>query len=138
MNYNKSRCFEVLVDDVYKGREYKVISLGTHPCSYIKIEKSDEWKDLGYDDILVECHGGLTFKGELSGSADEWLGWDYAHCDDYVGYYEEGCILAKGKKWTTEELVSEVKKAIDSLLCLKKFEKSYCYFSEQREDWKEY
>ena len=73
-------------------------------------------------------HGGFTYYGEVAWVADDkkkYLGWDYAHYGDYVGYeqllpsqYRNG-----GKKWTTEEIYEEVKYAIEGLEMVRKTSK---------------
>lgn len=44
------------------------------------------------------------------------IGWDYAHYGDYIGFYEDKTIWkdkdTKGmKRWTTQEIFEEVKDA---------------------------
>ena len=117
---------ETLERDFYKGYEYVVISLGTHPCCYFRIPSGDKYskyKDCDYDDIPLDVHGGITFKSDRLNTAEGflygcWIGWDYAHLGDYIEYTEE---LKKfnerdGKKWTTEELIRDCKDAIDQFI----------------------
>ncbi|MCM1316396.1 MAG: hypothetical protein NC244_13615 [Alistipes senegalensis] len=72
---------------------------------------------LKYDDIPVECHGGLTYsKSYVNGLFTDsgwWIGWDYAHDGDYFGdmHDDTSCL----KKWTTAEIIEEVKKVISQL-----------------------
>lgn len=53
---------------------------------------------------------GITFTGDKSntlGYPSAWcIGWDYAHCDDYIGLPEFSPLWGQ-HKWTTEELVQE-------------------------------
>jgi len=71
-------------------------------------------------------HGGLTFGKVGDGNRFEkgyyWIGWDYAHAGDFSGYnllleLKESLDSHElhNKKWTTEELIEEVKKAIEQL-----------------------
>ena len=68
----------------------------------------------------IDVNGGLTYSdNKLMGiSSDNWfIGWDYAHAYDYMGYYTEGEFLAEEtKKWTTEEIIDECKNAIDQII----------------------
>ena len=125
----------LLANDTYKGYEYVVLSLGSHPCAYVVLDEGDKLFGLDYDDINenfdVYCHYGLTYSEDyLSflefsnkykcdvkvGIHNKWvIGWDYGHMDDYTGFC--GDILG-GKKWTTEEIVGECKEFIEQLVCV--------------------
>ena len=85
------------------GLKCAIINYGTHPCSYINIEGTF-YDSFGYDSIPLNVHGGLTFEGELFGT-DGWVGWDYNQMNDYNPFKQ--C----GKKWSTEELIQELRKA---------------------------
>ena len=66
------------------------------------------------DYINENWHGGITFSkksmgGNLKNVEGKWIGWDYAHFDDYTDYFPYG------KKYTTEEIVREIKSIIDKL-----------------------
>ena len=126
MEYGKDRRIELLFNDKYKNYNYYVLNLGTHPTAYIEIPKEDKLYGKGYDEIYymgcdIDVHGGLTYSdNELMGiSSDNWfIGWDYAHCNDYCGYEEDmpESIRTYGKKWTTEEIIEECKNAIDQII----------------------
>ena len=111
MVYSSQRSFGILSYDTYKDYEYLVLSFGTHPCAYIRADKLTK-KQVDY--INENCHGGITFskksmRGNLKNIEGKWIGWDYAHSIDYTGYFPYG------KKYTTEEIVSEIKSIIDKL-----------------------
>lgn len=111
MVYSSRRSFGILSYDTYKDYEYLVLSFGTHPCAYIRADKLTK-KQIDY--INKTCHGGITFSkksigGDLKNTEGEWIGWDYAHFNDYTDYSPHG------KKHTTEEIVSEIKSIIDKL-----------------------
>lgn len=121
MVYNISQECEILYEGVYKGFHYAIVSLSTHPCAYIELTKEHKYYGKDYDDIPIECHGGLTYssnKGIIFPKNNEnhregfWIGWDYAHCDDYMIWY--GGHYGT-KKWTTEEIFEEVKNVIYQL-----------------------
>lgn len=105
---------EVLDSGAYKGVKYYIVNRNTHPCAYVCA--NERWKEV-VDSI---CHGGCTYSGSGIPRVDgtdswHWLGWDYGHFSDYVPFIDyEGC-----KKWTTAEILEEVKQVIDKL-----FEKS--------------
>jgi hypothetical protein len=112
MEYTNTSKRELLERNTYKDHEYFVISLGTHPCGYVKLNGENPT----LEDVC--CHGGITYKEShlrisneetLSG---EFIGWDYAHCGDYMGYDEDWC---RGVKYTTEDIVEECKRVIDEL-----------------------
>lgn len=117
MTYKNERTTEVLADDKFLGYHFYVISYGTHPCAYVSLPESSRYYYYGYDHIPIDCHGGLTYadsrlcRGAIG--CDGWyIGWDYAHCYDYLpyGYSDDG------KKWTTEEMVEECKNVIMQLI----------------------
>lgn len=102
---------------VYKGYDFLIKhAFNTHYCAYVRIPEGHKFYGIPYDDIDIDCHGGLTFgsftnyfsplKNSKSGY---WIGWDYAHCDDW------SCYNKNGKKWTIDEIYAEVKKVIDQL-----------------------
>lgn len=55
----------------------------SHLCGYVKLPDNYSRDWVGYDEIPVEIHGGVTFFGELSDVKDEiWIGFDCAHLGD--------------------------------------------------------
>lgn len=99
---------------------------GSHPCGYIKLPKELKNKiivDVGDEEVEnmlwvdAPVHGGFTFFGKrhVQDFYEWFIGWDYAHLDDYCGY--EGSIHRPGneKKWTTEEILEEAKVILKAL-----------------------
>lgn len=113
------------------GRDYAIVSYGTHPCAYVALLE-DDTRDFEEMDALEAVNGGITFGigclqsdrlppfGPKSIEAPYGvIGWDYAHCLDYsqpqgieelpeklVESYRE---LNEGrKKWTLEEIEAQV------------------------------
>ena len=133
MVYQTERKIELLCKSEYKDYKYYILNLGTHPTAYIEIPEGnklygkdyDEIYDMGYD---IDIHGGLTYSDdELMGiKIKNWfIGWDYAHFGDYVGYQElfsSNLLMNEEKKWTTEEIIKECKHAIDQIIDLLKEE----------------
>ncbi|MFW6173501.1 MAG: hypothetical protein ACOC5T_07145 [Elusimicrobiota bacterium] len=116
----------------YKGTEYLVYwfdevghyngyvrILDNHPYNK-KVDKKEkvfgEEVSTGYDDIPIDCHGGLTFSVRITKrnkypqgfTEGAWIGWDYAHSGDKTKYFE-------GKEWTAEEVEEECKNVINQL-----------------------
>lgn len=114
---------ELLACDTYRGFEYYVMSLGVHPCAYVAIPSSHEFYQKHYDELPnIDCHGGLTYSNSfLCMSGDKgingwFIGWDYAHFNDYSGIYSTSIFPDyELKRWTTEEIVAECKHVIDQL-----------------------
>ncbi len=126
MEYGKEGRTELLCKNRYKNYNYYVLNLGTYPTAYIEIPKENKLYRKSYDEIYkigcdIDVHGGLTYSdNELMGvKSENWfIGWDYAHYDDYCGYEEcmPESIRTYGKKWTTEEIIEECKNAIDQII----------------------
>lgn len=114
---------EILAAGSYFGVPYFVCSLGNHPVCYIEVSGIKELNCEGYDSEAVrnycahEPHGGFTWSDysapALNDGSKWFLGWDYAHCDDYSVF--EKCRRG-GRKWTTAEMVEEAKKVIGGII----------------------
>lgn len=124
---NKRRKPILVCDGEYKGIYYAITSLGTYPCSYVKIPK--EYKEYkkdfeNIDDSIHCCNGGLTYSefGIPTGDClnDFFIGWDYGHCWDYTPELKISgmliCPEIDGLKWTTEKIYKEIKSVIDALI----------------------
>lgn len=119
MDYTKESLCKVLHKGEFKGFKFAIVSYGTHPCCYVFLPKEHKYYGKSYDEIDIDCHGGLTYSdNELIFNPlvnDDWIiGWDYAHCNDYIGYYGYDSFK-NSKKWTTKELFEEVKQVIEQL-----------------------
>lgn len=110
------RDITVLARGVCEGLQFKVISLGSHPCAYIGVPLTDFLAGSSYNDIPIDVHGGFTFarEGDSSGnyldSGYFWFGWDYGHAGDYApsyGFTKFG-ESPEDKKWSTDEILDEV------------------------------
>lgn len=109
----------------YEGYEYVIMSLGTHPTAYVGIPDAEAVAMFQQDEIedsnLIDVHGGITYEHGclLDENGDEccqgkwWIGWDYAHLYDYMPGRDYGQYQ---KKWTTEEIMEEVKSAINQII----------------------
>lgn len=111
---------ELLDSGEFKGYNYYVLSQGTHPCGYVEIPSESRFFNVDYDNIPVDCHGGLTYgRGYLTRVAEEtenryFIGWDYAHYGDYAPWELSGDIHY------TDEIVRECKNVISQLIELEK------------------
>ena len=113
MIYSDKRKEEILEQGCYKGYKYVILNLGTHPTAYVENKLHvNSYADDKLTDINV--HGGFTYLGQRlfhCGDATEYIGWDYAHYDDFCGFAPE----VGGKRWATEEIQKDVFMVIDQL-----------------------
>lgn len=115
MIYGFDRKMEVLDTGYCLGLLYYILNLGTHPTAYVKIPRNSTY--YGKKDIDIEVHGGITYADDHiwinnTQKIEGWfIGWDYAHMGDYIGYEERVPkeYRVGGKKWTTEEIQKEIK-----------------------------
>lgn len=113
MVYIPQRTYGILATDIYNNHEYLVITYGTHPCAYIRADKLTPKQ---IETIDKNCHGGISFPlqkfegNNIKNLDGKWIGWDYAHFGDYVGYGDR-----EGKIYNTKEIINEVKSIIDKL-----------------------
>lgn len=79
------KCFE------FRGYPCVVIfqTIG-HRCGYVGLPKNNKYYEMGYDEIDIDCHGGLTYASSSLYEQDDtdtwWIGFDCAHCDDSKDY----------------------------------------------------
>lgn len=107
------------------GYAYRIVSYGTHPCAYVDIPQTSKVCDIYTtfcENDEIDVHGGITYARDYLFSKDfgeeqgHWIGWDYAHWDDYSGYFETVFPFPfGGKKWTTPEIFADVKSVIRQL-----------------------
>lgn len=128
MQYSTNIKLETLAYGFYKGYEFRILNLGTHPTAYVNIPVNHPCFGKSYNEIYdsgidIDVHGGLTYSNQKLRTESDylvgwWIGWDYAHYGDYSGYdvtfLEE--LQDHGKKWTTLEIFDDVKKAIEQLI----------------------
>lgn len=107
--------YKVLAQGEYRGREFRIVSYGTHPCIYLKIHENEKYYGRKYDDIPLDVHGSLTFSEMIPYgnkkflSEGHWIGWDYAHAGDSYG-----TILGE-RKYAVVELLEEMRNAVEEL-----------------------
>ena len=69
-----------------------------------------------YDDLTVECHGGLTYAAKGDGDylpeGYYWYGYDYSHAGDAC-FYRDGLDAFTGdKKWALREIQDDAWNAV--------------------------
>lgn len=128
MIYEKDSKCEVLFDGEYKNHKFAILNLGTHPTAYVE----DKVGLTGYEDFRldgVSVHGGFTFHdtGYWGDESEKisWLGWDYGHYGDFMGYYSpDKPFYYSSKQWTTAEIYEEVKGVIEQIIEVEKYANS--------------
>lgn len=103
---------------VHRGLRWALVaapSLGVN--GYVQMPTSHPWERLGYDDIPVEVHGGLTYMG------GRWIGFDTAHAGDVWGSeYDRHGISDRyddpkwSRRWTVDDVIAETHRLIDQVL----------------------
>lgn len=122
----KSRTHEILFEGKYFGYQFYIINYGSHPCAYVEIPADNKIFGKHYDDLDINVHGGLTYSNSylrgISEGINTWfIGWDYAHYNDY-SYYdclqkeEFTSLFENNKKWTTEEIFEHVRSVIEQIM----------------------
>lgn len=73
----------------FEYKEYPCVVLFMpwgYRCGYVGLTKEDQYYYVDYDDIPIDCHGGLTYSdNRLYGQSDLnkwWIGFDCGHCFD--------------------------------------------------------
>ncbi len=114
---------EVLHSGLYQDYKFIILNLGLHPTAYV--ENKNGFSDFYEANEITNYmpHGGFTYCGQACWDKSDnrnYIGWDYAHCDDFSGYYIAGDGLYETtKRWTTAEIFEEVKRVIDFLRRIK-------------------
>lgn len=117
MIYTGTSTREILADEMIDGFRAVVMSLGSHPTAYVMIPDGHPRLVRGFNALDISVHGGVTYCEKGLPVVDEagrhlWLGWDYAHWNDYQ---KCGRYIYKGRKHTTQEILEEAKSVIRQL-----------------------
>ena len=122
MEYKSDIQEAVILDEgTLNGFDYAIVSFGNHPAGYVSIPKNHPFYKKSHDDLDIVCHWGLTFSGVSPDvkppKTGWWIGWDYAHAGDYLGFFERvgSKSFEDNKKWTTEEIKEEIQSVIEQL-----------------------
>lgn len=101
---------KVFIDRFDEGLRFIVLRGPAALCAYVGVPLSHPLAGHSYEDLPIECHGGLTYAN--SGGGDRsflpadffWYGWDYAHCYDKSTYDGVG---REGKEWLSQDVDAE-------------------------------
>lgn len=131
MEYGKNigKKSKVLYHGTIDGFECAIVNIGGGwPCAYINVPKSvlDKYEKPQLDCNMwdADCHGGFTYASPeapcgLSKENGFWLGWDYAHCNDYTCVIVDDRVIFPPrpyeKLWTTAEVLENIVDTIHSL-----------------------
>lgn len=120
MIYQKERKTEVIGYGKIKGRKWYILNLGTHPTAYVELKPSELLKSTNYNDYDLSVHGGFTFLDKAYWDKEDkstYIGWDYAHCDDYMGYDDDFDLKYNlhSIKYTSVDILNEVYSVIKQL-----------------------
>lgn len=113
--------FKLENPDGFYAKEYSdhTFIVYQHPMSghlngYVLLNEDDHIEDM----MNIECHGGITFEGNLAEiipvRAGNWIGFDCAHYGDLAPFYKER-LLSAGfdfghnyeEIWRTPEFIEE-------------------------------
>ena len=116
---NNSRKIYPIDVDTYNGYTYAILNIhGSHPCCYVKLPSKHRLAKIAledYNELEINCHG--KWIDILSDYSGVWIGWDYAHCDDYMyDPYFDREPMEWEHKYTYEELVLDVFNVIDQIV----------------------
>lgn len=119
---------DVLYSGEYRGHKFAILNLGSHPTAYVE----DKIGLIGYEDFRlngISVHGGFTFHdtGYWGNDSEKisWLGWDYAHSGDFMGYYStDNPFYYSSKQWTTAEIYEEVKGVVEQIIEAEQYAKT--------------
>lgn len=105
----------VYIDAFEDGVRYVILRGGGSLCAYLGIPLAHPLAGKNYDDLPLDCHGGLTFGSEGDGKYGHekgwfWYGWDYAHLGDKSFYdLEFGFSHSDSdKEWTVGDVKAEI------------------------------
>ena len=130
MNYSDTYQIEILKEGEFARRHFVILSIGYYPCAYVEFFDEIDEDSLKWENI--PCHGDVTYQGSAYWNEElkiikkdnrYYIGWDYGHKYDWVGYKtDEENILEGNKKWTLQEVFSDVRRVIKYLNRFYRFE----------------
>ena len=118
--------YHILATGEHRGVKFYVCNInGSHPTAYIRIPKNKPLWSVDYFecDEYIKVHCGFTYaRDNLAGVENNdrswFIGWDYGHHGDYIGYYAHNpkdYLATHSKKWTTDEIIAECKLACEEV-----------------------
>lgn len=111
---------QVVHDSYVDGVRVLVMRGPSALCAYCGVPSKHPLAGHSYDNLAVDCHGGLTYASEgKEGSGWPegfyWYGWDYSHSGDRSTHDYKDYMLSKfplsndEKEWTIKEVVDEAR-----------------------------
>lgn len=103
-----------ILEDGYENEVRYIIMRGPSAlCAYVGLPIGHPLAGMNYNDLPLDCHGGLTFGKEGEGEDSFrprglfWYGWDYGHSGDRAFYYEDD-YFKDDKEWTVPMVKREI------------------------------
>jgi hypothetical protein len=76
-----------------------------HLCGYVHLTPDNDYFGVDYDNISVNCHGGLTYAGD---NGTDWIiGFDCAHLGDLKPFYNDMEIYGNDGTYRDMEYVTK-------------------------------
>lgn len=95
--------------EIYRDYQYTVVfNDGGHRCGYVKVPPDNPAHNESYDDVRVECHGGLTYGKQDETGEGSWIGFDCAHYSDAPEIAKAKEIFPDSKRWHVQELIENL------------------------------
>lgn len=111
----KDKVGTIYHDEFKDGMRFIILRGPPSLCAYIGIPLEHPLAGQDYDDLPIDCHGGLTFSG--SGNDDVyrpegfwWYGWDYGHAGDKCFYdldFDLGTSRSGDTGWLVEDIIKD-------------------------------
>lgn len=107
---------KIVHDKFDEGVRFIVMRGPASWCAYVGVPNGHPLAGHSYDDLSIDCHGGLTFASE-GGKQNwpagyYWYGWDYSHAGDISVYDYDPRIREDGPNrsyhdWTLGEVIKD-------------------------------
>ena len=100
------------------GLKCAVCKGGFSLCGYVHVPAGHPAADMGYDDVDIRVHGGLTFRCRAT-DGGSWFGFDTGHAGDWLSISipdkPELGIEMPGRIWTADDVADETEKLAKQL-----------------------
>lgn len=105
---------EVFFRGSWDGYEWKIVDYDTFRSVYIELPQNHPYYGRDYNDVPIDCHGGLTYSGPLNGDGKYWIGWDYMYdrCMS-IGEIKDVICALKAASGSTGPTIWEEVRAMD-------------------------
>lgn len=105
-------------------------------CGYVGVNKDNPWFGTHYNDLEIDCHGGLSYSNFLiEDSTEFWFfGFDCAHIGDYIpGFELKSSLMEACKKFFNSILAKNPNTPERLMLNFEEVERDICYVIDQCE-----